>query len=108
VFVISKGGHSAEINQFVEIAHQRGTRVIAQTENPESPLAQMSDAIFNVRAIEGVDPYGMIATGSSLVNGAADDALCVLLLELRGYSRDDFGMTHPGGAVGQKLARAQK
>jgi D-arabinose 5-phosphate isomerase GutQ len=108
VFVISKGGHSAEINQFVEIARQRGARVIAQTENPESPLAQMSNAIFHVRAVEDVDPYGMIATGSSLVNGAADDALCVLLLELRGYSRDDFGMTHPGGAVGQKLAKAQK
>lgn len=51
----------------------------------------------------------MIATGSSLVNGAAGDALCVLLLELRGYSRvprgtQHFGMTHPGGAVGKKLA----
>jgi arabinose-5-phosphate isomerase len=46
----------------------------------------------------------MIAIGSSLVNGAADDALCVLLLELRGYSREQFGMTHPSGAVGRKLA----
>jgi arabinose-5-phosphate isomerase len=45
----------------------------------------------------------MIATGSSLVNGAAGDALCVLLLELREYLRDDFGLTHPGGAVGEKL-----
>lgn len=41
----------------------------------------MSDAVFKVRATEDVDPYGMIATGSSLVNGAAGDALCVLLLE---------------------------
>jgi D-arabinose 5-phosphate isomerase GutQ len=105
VFVISKGGHSAEINQFVEIARQRGARIVAQTENPESPLGQMSDAVFHVRTVGDVDPYGMIATGSSLVNGAADDALCVLLLELRGYSRDDFGMTHPGGAVGKKLAK---
>jgi D-arabinose 5-phosphate isomerase GutQ len=104
VFIISKGGHSAEINQFVEIVHERGAKIIAQTENPESPLAQISDAVFNVRAVGGTDPYGMIATGSSLVNGAAGDALCVLLLELRGYSRDDFGMTHPGGTVGKKLA----
>jgi D-arabinose 5-phosphate isomerase GutQ len=50
----------------------------------------------------------MIATGSSLVNGAAGDVLCVLLLELRGYSLADFGQTHPGGAVGQKLAQAEK
>jgi arabinose-5-phosphate isomerase len=46
----------------------------------------------------------MIATGSSLVAGAAGDVLCVLLLERRGYTRDQFGETHPGGAVGEKLA----
>ncbi len=106
VFVISKGGHSAEINQFVDIARKRGAKVIAQTENPDSPLARVSDAVFIVRTVGDVDPYGMIATGSSLVNGAAGDALCVLLLEASGYSRDDFGATHPGGAVGKKLAES--
>jgi arabinose-5-phosphate isomerase len=104
VYIISKGGHSAEINQFAGIARSRGARIIVQTENSESPLAEISDAIFEVRAEGEVDPYGMVATGSSLVNGAAGDALCVLLLELRGYSRQDFGQTHPGGAVGKKLA----
>ncbi len=103
VYIISKGGQSAEINQFAEIARARGAKIIAQTENPASPLAQMSDAIYHVKAVGEVDPYGMIATGSSLVNGAAGDALCVLLLELKGYSWEDFGRTHPGGAVGQKL-----
>ena len=106
VFIISKGGHSAEINRFAEIARARGAKIIAQTENPGSPLGQISDVVFNVRTIGDVDPYGMIATGSSLVNGAAGDVLCVLLLELRGYSRDDFGTTHPGGAVGKRMAEA--
>jgi len=108
LFVISKGGHSAEINELAEIARVRGAKIIAQTENPESPLGRISDVIFNVRAVGDVDPYGVIATGSSLVNGAAGDALCVLLLELRGYSPQDFGLTHPGGAVGKKLAEAQR
>ncbi len=106
VYVISKGGRTEEINRFAEIAQQRGAKVIAQTENLESPLAQMSDTIFHVATEGEIDPYGMIATGSSLVNGAAGDVLCVLLLEKRGYSRDDFGMTHPGGAVGKKLKEA--
>jgi D-arabinose 5-phosphate isomerase GutQ len=103
VFVLSKGGRSAEINQFAQIARARGAKIVAQTEDPGSPLGRMSDAVFQVRAAGDVDPYGMIATGSSLVNGAAGDALCVLLLESRGYSRDDFGLTHPGGAVGKRL-----
>ena len=104
MYLISKGGHSAEINQFAEIARARGAKFIAQTENPESPLAQMCDAVYKVRVVGDVDPYGMVATGSSLVNGAAGDVLCVLSLELRGYTQDAFGQTHPGGAVGRKLA----
>jgi len=108
LFVISKGGRTAEINRLVEIAHARGAKVIAQTENLASPLAQCADAIYPIRAAGGVDPYGMIATGSSLINGAAGDVLCVLLLERRGYTREAFGQTHPGGAVGHMLAETER
>jgi D-arabinose 5-phosphate isomerase GutQ len=104
VYIISKGGHSVEINQFAQIARQQGAFIIAHTEKPESPLGQMADLVFQIVAPPDVDPYGMIATGSSLVNSAACDALCVLLLEQRGYTKDDFGRTHPGGAVGKKIS----
>jgi D-arabinose 5-phosphate isomerase GutQ len=103
VYVISKGGKSSEINEFAAISKSRGARIVAQTENPDSPLAKMSDVVYMVKAIGDVDPFGMVATGSSLVNGAAGDVLCVLLLGLRGYSREQFGETHPGGAVGEKI-----
>jgi D-arabinose 5-phosphate isomerase GutQ len=104
VYIISKGGQSREINQFAEIARQRGARIIAHTEKPTSPLGQMANQVLHIVSPSDVDPYGMIATGSSLVNSAACDALCVLLLELRGYSRGAFGQTHPGGAVGKRLS----
>ena len=108
LYVISKGGHSREINCLVEIAKQKGAKIIAHTENRDSPLARMSDAIYLIKAPQDVDPYGMIATGSSLVNGAACDVLCVLLLEMRGYSKEQFGVTHPEGAVGRKLAEGKQ
>jgi D-arabinose 5-phosphate isomerase GutQ len=108
VFVISKGGQSAEINQFAEIARSRGAKLIALTEKADSPLACACDAVFQVKAEGEVDPYGMIATGSSLANSAACDVLCVLLLELKGYTKEDFGRTHPGGAVGKKLSEASR
>lgn len=108
LYVISKGGHSREINGLVEIAKGKGARIVAHTENPDSPLAKMSDAIYKIKAPEDVDPYGMIATGSSLVNGAACDVLCVLLLEMRGYTKEQFGVTHPEGAVGKKIAEGKK
>jgi D-arabinose 5-phosphate isomerase GutQ len=107
LYVMSKGGHSREINCLVEIARQKGAKIIAHTENPDSPLAQMSDAVYTVKVPGDVDPYGMIATGSSLANGAACDVLCVLLLEMRGYTKEEFGTTHPEGAVGRKIAEGK-
>lgn len=103
LIVISKGGETAEVISLVNVAKQRGTKIICLTEKPGSTIGQMSDIILHVVAPPDVDPYGMIATGSSLVNSAYGDALCVVLLKMRGYSLEDFGATHPGGAVGLKL-----
>lgn len=108
IYVISKGGQSLELNKFVQIAKDRGAKIIAHTEKRDSELGQISDAIYHVTAPENVDPYGMIATGSSLVNAAACDVLCLLLLELRGYTKEQFGHTHPGGAVGHKLKQEKE
>jgi arabinose-5-phosphate isomerase len=107
VFVISKGGSSSELNQFAEIAKGRGAKIIAQTEKPESALGQLSDAVYNVKLVGDVDPYGKIATGSSLINNVAGDVLCVILLKLRGYSEEAFDVTHPGGAVGVRIAEGK-
>jgi len=108
VFAISKGGETTEINYLARIAKQRGASLVALTEKPSSTLGLMSDIILKVVAPPEVDPFGMIATGSSLVNSAFCDALCVVLLNLRGYSKEQFGQTHPGGAVGLKLKDEQK
>jgi len=107
LYVISKGGQSAEINSLVRIAKERGALVVAQTEAPQSPLGELADLVYCVVAPAVIDPYGMIALGSSLVNAAAGDLLCHLLLQMRGYSREAFGATHPGGAVGRRLAQEQ-
>lgn len=105
LFVISKGGKSAEINSLVEIAKSRGARVVALTETTDSPLALLCDALLVVRAPAEVDGMGgLIALGSSLVNAAVGDALCYAMLALKGYTLEEFARTHPGGAVGNKLA----
>jgi len=100
---LAKGGETVEVNFLVNVARERGATVIGITEKPASTLGKLSDITLEIKAPEGVDPYGMIATGSSLFNAAFCDALCVVLLNLRGYSLEQFGQTHPGGAVGQKL-----
>ena len=102
-FGLSKGGETTEVVFLAGIARKRGATVVAITEKPASSLGQLADVVLQVTAPDGVDPFGMVATGSSLFNSAFTDAICVALLEVRGYSIDDFGETHPGGAVGHKI-----
>lgn len=100
---LSKGGETSEVIFLANVAKERGATIIGITEKPASSLGKISDITLEVKAPDGIDPYGMIATGSSLFNSAFCDALCVVLLNLRGYSLEQFGKTHPGGAVGIKL-----
>jgi arabinose-5-phosphate isomerase len=108
LIALSKGGRTQEIITLVRVAKDRGAKVVAITEKPESDLGAMSDVVLQVVAPESIDPFGMVATGSSLVNSAFGDALCVVLLKMRGYSIAQFGETHPGGAVGKKLEDLKK
>jgi len=108
LIALSKGGETAEVNFLAAAARQRGAKVIAFTEKPESTLGRQSDLVLCIKAPPDVDPYGMIATGSSLVNAAVGDALCVALLHMRGYTREQFGETHPGGAVGKRIAEERE
>jgi arabinose-5-phosphate isomerase len=103
LIALSKGGETTEVNFLAKVAKERGALVIGITEKPASTLGKLSDITLEITTPEGVDPYGMIATGSSLLNSAFCDALCVVLLNLRGYSVEQFGQTHPGGAVGRML-----
>lgn len=105
---ISKGGSTTEVNHLARIAKERGAKVIAFTEKPDSELGHMADAVLKIQAAVGVDPYGMIATGSSLTNAAMCDALCITLLHLRGYTEAAFSQTHPGGAVGHMIAQKKE
>ena len=103
IFSLSKGGTTKEVVFLASVAKSRGAKLIALTEEPESELGKLADIVLKVVApVEG-DPFGMIATGSSLINCAIGDALCVVLLNLRGYTLEQFGETHPGGSVGKKL-----
>jgi D-arabinose 5-phosphate isomerase GutQ len=100
VIGISKGGETTEVNTLARIAKSRGATIIGFTENMDGTLAKLSDEVLLIKAADNVDPYGMMALGSSLTVSAMCDALCTVLLTLTGYSVESFSETHPGGAVG--------
>lgn len=105
VVLISKGGKTQEVNAFARIAKERGAKLVAFTEAPESELGKMADALVRVKIPGGSDPFGMVATKSSLANAAVADAICETVLAELGYTREDFARTHPGGAVGERIRK---
>jgi arabinose-5-phosphate isomerase len=103
VVLISKGGRTSEVVTLARIARQRGASVIAMTEAPGSELGREANAVLEVKIPPDSDPFGMVATSSSLANAAVGDAICEAILVECGYTRESFAATHPGGAVGHKI-----
>ena len=103
VVLISKGGQTADVNRFAGIARERGARLVVFTEAPESELGGLADAVVRVKIPADSDPFGMVATSSSLATAAVADAICETLLFEKNYTREAFARTHPGGAVGERI-----
>ncbi len=103
LIALSKGGETREVNFLASYAKDNGVAVIGICERADSTLGQLSTVVLEVIAPEDSDPYGMIATGSSLFNSALGDAICVTVLKMRGYTEEAFSKTHPGGAVGIRI-----
>jgi arabinose-5-phosphate isomerase len=103
VIAISKGGESAELSQFVQLATDRGAQSMALTANLASPLAQQVDLAVLIDS-SAADPGGVIAMGSTLATAAWGDALAIALMKERGYGWESVLHSHPGGAVGKYAA----
>ncbi len=104
VIAISKGGQSAELNEFTRRAKTRGAKVIVLTSLDGSELAALGDVTVVLPTPDGADPGGVIAMGSTLIASAWGDALAAALMDARGYAWAEVLFTHPGGAVGQLAA----
>jgi len=101
----SRGGKTKELIPMMEIAKGKGATVISVTENLESPLAEGSDIVLQVKITREADKYNSQGTSSFAVVNAVFDALQTALVEETGYKNEQFAVIHPGGAVGERLNR---
>jgi len=104
---MSRGGESSEVNQMVGIANQRRVTTVAFVHNTESTLAQACQYVLTIRSKPEYELMGYLATTSTVAFSAMCDALCAVVLEIVGYTPEQLGQTHPGGAVGQALTASQ-
>jgi D-arabinose 5-phosphate isomerase GutQ len=108
VIAISKGGNTAEIVNMLDAFAAKRVSLIGVTENGRSALARRSTIPLLVEVAREPDPFNMLATASTLAVIAVFDAICVTLMEYTGYTREQFAVIHPGGAVGERLRTADR
>lgn len=103
LLAISASGETAEVLAVVDAARELGMEVIAFTGAPESSLARRAVSVLDVGVEREACPLGLAPTASTTVTLAVGDALAMVLLEARGFTREHYLRFHPGGSLGERL-----
>lgn len=101
LIAISNSGETAELNAFATMAKGWGNQVVAITKNANSSLAKSANAVINIACDKEADPLNLAPTTSTTLTIAVGDALASALMAHRGFTAQDFGKRHPGGALGK-------
>jgi arabinose-5-phosphate isomerase len=103
VICISKSGNSPEIKVLAPLLKRGGNILVGMTANKSSFLAKESDYVLHAYVETEACPLNLAPTNSTTAQLVLGDALAVCLMEMRGFTAEDFAKYHPGGALGKKL-----
>lgn len=103
VLAISYSGETNELLTIVPTLKREGATLIAMTGNPNSSLARYSDVHLNCHVSREACPLNLAPTSSTTATLALGDALAVACLSAKGFTKEDFARSHPGGALGRRL-----
>jgi len=101
--LISKGGNTQEIVSLLGPLQAKRVPIIGVTEDPDSAVGRAANVLLRVKVEREPDEFNMLATASTMAVLAVFDAICIALMRVTGYTRDQFAVIHPGGAVGERL-----
>jgi arabinose-5-phosphate isomerase len=103
VIAISNSGESNEILALIPVLKRLKVALICITGRPDSSMARAADIHLCVKVPQEACPLGLAPTSSTTATLVMGDALAVALLKARGFTAEDFALSHPGGALGRKL-----
>lgn len=103
VMIISKSGESPEIKVLVPLIKNFGNTLISMVGNMESFLASQGDLVLNTTVSKEACPNNLAPTSSTTAQMVMGDVLAVCLMQLNGFSGQDFAKYHPGGNLGKRL-----
>ncbi|RZJ19072.1 MAG: KpsF/GutQ family sugar-phosphate isomerase [Brevundimonas sp.] len=103
LIALSNSGESRELRDPLLYCQRNGIPVIGITQRPSSFLGRHSEVCLTMPNVAEACPNGLAPTTSTLMSLAVGDALAMVLMDRRGFTREAFGMHHPGGALGMSL-----
>ncbi|MDC9724554.1 MAG: KpsF/GutQ family sugar-phosphate isomerase [Gammaproteobacteria bacterium] len=103
VLALSNSGETSEVLTILPLIKRLGIPLIAMTGKPFSTIAQSAHAHIDVSADKEACPLGLAPTSSTTTALVMGDALAISLLEARGFTAEDFALSHPGGNLGRRL-----
>lgn len=103
VLAISNSGTTKEIMVLLPLLKRLQVPLITLCGKTNSPLAQQADVNLDISVEQEACPLGLAPTTSTTATLVMGDALAVALLEARGFSSEDFALSHPGGTLGKRL-----
>ncbi|TCS78100.1 KpsF/GutQ family protein [Muricomes intestini] len=103
LILVSKGGGTEELVQMIPACKAKGATLAAITENEESEIGKMADICIKVKTGQEPCRFNMLATASTLCVISVFDAICISLMQYTNYTKEQFAVIHPKGAVGDRL-----
>ncbi|QQD72574.1 KpsF/GutQ family sugar-phosphate isomerase [Acidithiobacillus ferrivorans] len=103
LLALSNSGETAELLAILPVVKRLAVPLIAMTGNPQSTLAHSAAVHLNCAVAREACPLNLAPTASTTATLAMGDALAMALLQARGFSADDFALSHPGGSLGKRL-----
>ena len=103
VLTISNSGETGEVLAIIPVIKRIGAKLISMTGNTTSTLAKLADTHVCIKVAHEACPLGLAPTSSTTATLVMGDALAVALLNARGFTADDFALSHPGGSLGKQL-----
>lgn len=103
VLILSYSGETQELITLLPRLKRLAVPLITLTGNPNSTLAKAATVNLDVSIKKEACPLGLAPTTSSTTTLAMGDALAITLLQARGFTAEDFALSHPGGQLGRRL-----
>ncbi len=103
VLAISNSGETNEVLAIMPVIKRIGATMVAMSGNENSTLAKLADVHICIKVPQEACPLGLAPTSSTTATLVMGDALAVALLNARGFTADDFALSHPGGSLGKRL-----